>query len=83
MAQEEAQITNRMDFQSYKKLTPDEREYFMFDTLCRIDSRTVALDERFAAKWTEKVMKNGLAVTLLGVLAAVLAQVGIHIHGGN
>lgn len=74
-------ISNRMDFSSYKKLTTDERDFFIFDTLCRIDERTGAIDTRFASKWVETVMKSGIGVTLVGVLGAVLATIGIHIKG--
>lgn len=74
-------LSNRIDFQSYKKLTVDERDFFIFDTLCRIDERTATIDSRFAAKWVETVMKSGIGVTLIGVLGAILAMAGIHIKG--
>lgn len=70
-----------MDFQSYKRLTADERDYFLFDTLCRVDERTASLNDRFAGKWVETAFKAVASVTLLGVLAAVLSTVGIHIKG--
>jgi hypothetical protein len=76
-------INNTMNFQDFKRLSQDEREYFVFDTLCRVDARTAAIDRRFALKWVERVMQSGMAITLIGVLGAILAQVGIHISHTN
>ena len=78
---DDANLNNKMDFQSYKKLNADERDYFIFDTLCRIDDRTASLDQRFAGKWVEQGVKAFASLTLLGVLGAILATVGIHIKG--
>ena len=74
----ENSLDNRMTFQDFKKLTVDERDYFIFDTLCRVDQRTAVASEKYARAWVESTMKGLIGLTLTGVLAAVLATIGIH-----
>ena len=71
-------LDNRMTFQDFKKLTTDERDYFIFDTLCRVDTRTAALDTKYSKAWVETTMKGLIGITLTGVVATVLATIGIH-----
>jgi len=76
----ESALDNRMSFQDFKRLTVDERDYFIFDTLCRVDSRTAAFESKYAKAWVETVMKAMLGLTLTGVLGAILATVGLKGH---
>lgn len=79
----ENELDNRMDFQGFKRLTVDERDYFIFDTLSRIDKRTAVLDSKFSQKWVEQTMKGLIGITLTGVVATILATIGIHIRPGG
>ena len=74
-------ISNNMDFQSYRNLSSEQQQFFIFDTLCRIDERTANIDSQYARRWVETVVKSTIGVTLVGVLGAVLSTVGIHIKG--
>ena len=76
-------LSNRMDFKDFKRLTTDERDFFIFDTLCRVDQRTAALDNKYSKAWVETTMKGLIGLTLTGVVATVLATIGIHIHPGG
>lgn len=78
----DALLNNKMDFAAFKNLSAEERDYFIFDTLSRIDERTAGIQSRYASKWVETVMKSAAAVTLMGIFAAILAQVGIKLHSG-
>lgn len=76
-------ISNKMDFQDYKKLSPEERDYFIFDMLCNVYERTKDMDSRFAGKWMETALKwfaTALGTVGLGAAATVLAA---HFGGNN
>lgn len=75
-------LDNHITFQSFKGLTDDERLYFIFDTLCRVDNRTAAFEAKYSQKWVEQTMKGLMAITLTGVVATILATIGIHIRPG-
>ena len=78
---EQSSLDNRMSFQDFKRLTVDERDYFIFDTLCRVDSRTAAIENKYAKAWVETVMKGFVGLTLTGVVATLLTTIGISVKG--
>lgn len=74
----ETDTSQRMSFEQYQRLSPDQKEFFTFDKLCKIDDVCKRLDDlenKFAAKWVQNVM-TWLAYILGGsVVTALLALV--------
>lgn len=64
--------TNDTTFDAYKRLTPEEREFFIFSQMCKIDS----MDQRFASKWVETGLKS-VGTTLVGTLVYIFLN-GLH-----
>jgi hypothetical protein len=66
-----------VSFQDFKKFSPDERDFFIFNQLQKLDTLD-GLDDRFSGKWVEK----GVRVAIYGILAsiggAILWMIGIH-----
>ena len=58
-------------FEDYKNLSKDQQEFWQFEQLLKIST----FEQRFAAKWVEKVAIRGGSVVLLGVLVAVVSLV--------
>lgn len=71
-------LDNHMTFQNFKSLTDEERLYFIFDTLCRVDNRTAAFEEKYAKAWVETTMKGLVGLTLTSVVISILAFIGLH-----
>jgi hypothetical protein len=69
---------NDMSFQDFKRLTAEEREFFIFDSLCQVGSiasKLDSMDERYSSKWVERGAK-ALAYTVgTAIIVAVLALV--------
>ena len=59
------------NFEDYKKLSADQKEFWQFEQLLKIST----FESRFAAKWVEKVAIRGGSIVLLGVLVAVISLV--------
>lgn len=74
-------LTNRIDFAAYRAMSAEQQQFFLFDTLCRVDERTASMEEKYAAKWVETYFKGGVTLVLTGVLATILGFVGIHTKG--
>lgn len=71
-------MENRMTFQDYKKLTPEERDYYIFDNICKIGAvcdNLEKMDEKYASKWVQNVMTWLGYLTGASVVAALLALV--------
>lgn len=69
---------NDIDFQAYKKLTEEERDYFVFDNLCKISKlcdQLDALDGKYANKWVETTMKWAGYLTGASVITALLGLI--------
>jgi hypothetical protein len=70
--------TPQMNFQDYKKLSQEERDFFLFDKMCKIDDiadKMPALDKKFASKWVETGAKALVGIVLVTVVGAMLALV--------
>lgn len=63
-----------MSFQEYKQLTPEEREFFVFQQLAKIDQLDT-ISDRFASKWVEKAAIGMSIFILLGFLASLMLLV--------
>lgn len=63
-----------MRYEEYKQLSPDQKEFWMFERLEKLDY----LDKRFASKWVEHVVKTLGGLTIAGVFSALLALVVRH-----
>ena len=74
-----------MDFQNYKQLTTDERDFFVFSQLCKIDDISRVLDgedQKYAGKWVEVAVK-GTITTLVGGLIWLFFGLISHFTGGS
>lgn len=67
-------MSSKMDFQDYKRLTLEEKEFFMFDKLCKLDD----LDTNYAGKWVEKVITATMGVIGIGFIGSILYWLGWH-----
>ena len=72
----------KMSFQEYQRLTEGQRQFYMFEQLCRIDEVCDAvhsieedISSRFAAKWVEWLAKGQITIVLTGFLVALMTVV--------
>lgn len=78
-------MTARMNFEEYKRLTPDERELFLFQQLCKVDDICISLDgqpKKYAAKWVEHAMKTGIGSLVVGIAGVFFTILGNHFGRG-
>lgn len=71
---------NKMSFQDFKQLTDEERDFFVFDQLGKLDVLD-KLQEQFAAKWVEKGIVGAIALVLTSIGGGIMWMLGI--HGSN
>lgn len=74
------QFNNQVSFQEFKMFSPEEKDFFVFTQLSKVDDiyKKLELGERrFAGKWVEKAMKLVITLVVLAVIVAVLAKIGL------
>lgn len=74
-------INPQIDFQGYKRLTEDEKQFFIFDKLCKIDGIADSLDrlgEKYASKWVENGIKFVLGAVMSSAIAMLIWLTGTH-----
>lgn len=69
-------------FDEYKRLTQEEREFFIFQRICKIDDICDSLESgqsKFAAKWVEHAMMSVVALVASGLVGLGFTYVGNHL----
>lgn len=72
---------NKLSFDDYQRLTPDQREFFTFDQLSKIDgiyTRLAEGEKLFAGKWVETAVKTFIYVIVVGFVGSLLFLLGWH-----
>jgi len=67
-------------FEDFKRLTKEQQDFFIFDKLDSIHIKVskfdlTKLDKRYASMWVQKIVFGLVALILVSVATAVVAQV--------
>ena len=70
------EISGRTTFRDFKRLNQDERDYFVFSQLEKLNALD-GLDARFAGKWVEVAIRTGIYIVFTGIIGSILWVLGV------
>lgn len=62
-------------FEEYKKLSSEEKDYYIYSTLLNVEKLHTRLDKRYASKMVEHLVFAFIGIILVGFVGALVLQV--------
>lgn len=66
-------------YEDWKRLSPDQRDFLLWQTLRDVNDAP----QRYAAKWTERVLWSGMGILAIWVINQLLHLIPASMAGGK